>query len=115
MVIIRKVGEALTYAHEQGIIHRDVNPNNILLDTSQEPVRPILTDFGLVKPLSADNTQTMTVGLGGYLSLLCPGAVAQSGYHPDDRPLCSGHHLFLKWWLVSVPTRGIFLPCETNI
>ena len=70
--IIRQVGAALTYAHEQGIIHRDVNPNNILLDTSQDPPRPILTDFGLVKPLAPDDNLTMTVGLIGTFHYYAP-------------------------------------------
>lgn len=72
LAIIKPVGEALTYAHQQGVIHRDVNPNNILLDTNQDSVRPILTDFGLVKPLAADNNYTMTLGLIGTFHYYAP-------------------------------------------
>jgi serine/threonine protein kinase len=70
--LIRQVGAALTYAHSQGIIHRDVNPNNILLDTSQTPICPLLTDFGLVKPLVPDDDMTMTVGIVGTFHYYAP-------------------------------------------
>ncbi len=53
--IVKRIGSALTYAHEQGVIHRDIKPGNILLDTSQQPVRPVLTDFGLIKLLATDD------------------------------------------------------------
>ncbi len=44
--LIIPVAEALAYAHNQGIIHRDVKPSNILLP---QPDWPLLADFGLVK------------------------------------------------------------------
>ena len=72
LALIKQTGEALSYAHQRGIIHRDVNPNNILLDTRQTPMRPILTDFGLVKPLGPDNNLTMTVGLIGTFHYYAP-------------------------------------------
>ncbi|MCY4654684.1 MAG: serine/threonine-protein kinase [Dehalococcoidia bacterium] len=46
--VMREMAEALSYAHSQGIIHRDVKPSNILLD---ENGRPMLTDFGISKLL----------------------------------------------------------------
>ena len=61
--ILLEVGEALTFAHERGVIHRDVKPGNILLDLEN---RPKLTDFDLVS--AADTTGgTRTTGLGSFL------------------------------------------------
>lgn len=73
--IVRQIGAALTYAHAQGIIHRDVNPNNILLDTTQDPrhIRPVLTDFGLVKLLSpGDYSQVASTSITGTLYYMAP-------------------------------------------
>jgi RIO-like serine/threonine protein kinase len=71
--IVRQIGAALSYAHAQGIIHRDVNPNNILLDMRQEPVRPVLTDFGLVKLLLRDeHTQVTSTSIIGTLDYMAP-------------------------------------------
>lgn len=61
--ITLKVGEALTFAHERRVIHRDVKPENILLDTENQPK---LTDFDLV--WAADTTGgTRTTMLGSFL------------------------------------------------
>jgi serine/threonine protein kinase len=71
--IVRQIGAALYYAHSQGIINRDVNPNNILLDTSQEPVRPVLSDFGLVKLLLRDEfSQISSTSIIGTLDYMAP-------------------------------------------
>ncbi len=61
--IVLEVGEALTVAHEQGMVHRDVKPSNILLDFDGCPK---LTDFDLVR--AADTTGgTRTSMLGTFL------------------------------------------------
>jgi serine/threonine protein kinase/Flp pilus assembly protein TadD len=48
--IMTAVGQALTYAHEQGVLHRDIKPSNILLEKGTEP---FIADFGLARMASA--------------------------------------------------------------
>ncbi|HMK08647.1 MAG TPA: protein kinase [Anaerolineales bacterium] len=67
MRIVSDVGGALGYAHEMGVVHRDVKPANIMLDRSG---RVILTDFGVAKMLTGTKvTATGTVlGTPAYMS-----------------------------------------------
>ena len=59
--ILRDVASALGYAHEQGVVHRDIKPDNILLSGDSASV----TDFGVAKALSASSRQnTMVTSLG---------------------------------------------------
>src|SRR5438093_13730158 len=65
--IARQVCRALSVAHANGLIHRDVKPQNIMIDRTGN-VR--LTDFGVVKALSGPslNQSGMTFGTAAYLS-----------------------------------------------
>ncbi|MCC7144174.1 MAG: protein kinase, partial [Candidatus Eisenbacteria bacterium] len=45
--VLREVGEALAYAHRVGVIHRDVKPENILIDPASG--RAVITDFGIAR------------------------------------------------------------------
>ncbi len=66
--LMAKVARAIEYAHGRGILHRDLQPGNILLDARGEP---LVSDFGLAKWLGeeSDLTRTLTTfGTPGYIA-----------------------------------------------
>jgi serine/threonine protein kinase/tetratricopeptide (TPR) repeat protein len=67
--LIAKVGRTVHYAHEHGILHRDIKPGNILLDAKGEPH---LTDFGLARLVESESTVTRTLEVLGTPSYMAP-------------------------------------------
>jgi len=67
--IVAKVARAVALAHEQGVVHRDIKPDNVLIDEDGEP---ILTDFGLAKELSGDSDLTHTGQVMGTPAYMAP-------------------------------------------
>ena len=79
--LLIKIADALTFAHQNNVVHRDVKPANILLSSRTTPVsadkplpedvEPILTDFGLVR-FTQSNTQTSTGVITGTPAYMSP-------------------------------------------
>ena len=67
--LVGEVAEALEYAHSQGIIHRDVKPDNIMLDERHA----VVTDFGIARALAQGTSDSLTgtgllTGTPAYMS-----------------------------------------------
>src|SRR6266536_1276223 len=67
--LIAKLARTVSYAHEHGILHRDIKPGNILLDAKGEPH---LTDFGLARLVETESTVTRTLEVLGTPSYMAP-------------------------------------------
>jgi len=67
--IIARLARTLHYAHERGVLHRDIKPGNILIDRKGDPH---LTDFGLARVVETESTVTRTTEALGTPSYMAP-------------------------------------------
>ena len=86
VALMAKVARAVQYAHDQGILHRDLKPGNILLDGRGEPM---VSDFGLAKWLEPTGHLTRTPSVFGT-----PGYIAPEQVNGSDGKLTSAADVY---------------------
>jgi YVTN family beta-propeller protein len=72
LALLAQVADALDAAHEAGLVHRDVKPGNVLLDSREHCY---LSDFGLTKQVSSQSGFTATGQLVGTIDYVAPEVI----------------------------------------
>ncbi len=80
--LIAEVAHALQYAHNRGVVHRDVKPSNIMLDGEG---KPHLMDFGLAKRDAGEMTMTLDGQVLGTPAYMSPEQARGEGHWVDGR------------------------------
>jgi serine/threonine protein kinase len=80
--VVGEIADALQYAHEQGVVHRDVKPSNIIIDRHD---RAHLMDFGLAKRAAAEWTMTSDGRVMGTPAYMSPEQASGISHQVDAR------------------------------
>ncbi|NES23163.1 MAG: serine/threonine protein kinase, partial [Symploca sp. SIO3E6] len=95
---IQQIGQALTFAHSQGILHRDVKPENILLRRDQSEV--VLIDFGISREFTFNVSQTHTQFLtNGFAPIEQYGRKQKRGDYTDVYALAATLYVLLTGYV----------------
>jgi tRNA A-37 threonylcarbamoyl transferase component Bud32 len=100
--LARQMADGLACAHEAGLLHRDLKPQNVMLASTGEPPVLKLIDFGLVKVIAAEDDETWAVMSrdGGFKGNYATASPEQTG----ELPLDERSDLFsigvILWWLL---------------
>ena len=81
LAVMRQVASALDAAHESGVVHHDIKPQNILVSEAEETSDQVyVTDFGLVKPVGSESTNSRTgAHVFGSIQYMSPEQVEGMG------------------------------------
>jgi serine/threonine-protein kinase len=80
--LVAAVADALQYAHEQGVVHRDVKPSNIMVG---DDGKPCVMDFGLAKREAGEITMTVEGQVLGTPAYMAPEQAKGEGHAVDGR------------------------------
>ena len=85
LALMARICDAVQHAHQRGVIHRDLKPGNVLVDTTGQPK---ILDFGIAKVTDADVGATMQTDLGeivGTLAYMSPEQITGDPLDIDTR------------------------------
>ena len=98
--LVMELAQALAYAHDESIIHRDIKPQNIVLNSERIPK---IVDFGLAKLLEQESGQTVDGTVMGTPAYMAPeqarGDIQNIGPHTDQYSLGA-----VLYWLITGQT-----------
>ena len=108
--LVAKIARAVHYAHQRGVLHRDLKPGNILLDTQGEPY---VTDFGLAKRLEPGESLTLSAAALGTPSYMAPEQASGGASQATTTTDVYGLGTVLYHLLAGRPPFGQKTPVET--